>query len=154
MKNLIALCLYFVLSSALFAGDWYSFDSENVTISADKNIRSYHDIVAYYENRYDISLGIDEIIFTDSQDNNILMLEVDIITDMPSQELFSGPVHSSLLIVDIELNLLQPKLHRSEWNIYAIILKLNGVFLNKLPYDMTYNPVITRSMLYPMIYKD
>jgi hypothetical protein len=154
MKNFIVFCLCFVLPSALFGGDWYSFDSENVEISADKNIKSYHDIVAYFENRYDISLEINEIIFTDSQDNDILMLEVDIITDMPSQRIFGGPAHSSLLIVDIELNLLQPKLSRSEWNIYAIILKLNGVFLNKLPYDMTYNPVITRSMLYPLIYKD
>jgi hypothetical protein len=126
MKNFIAFCLYFVLTSALFGGDWYFFDSENVEISADKNIKSYLDIVAYFENRYDISLKINEMIFTDSQDNDILMLEVDIITDMPSQELFDGPVHSSLLIVDIELNLLQPKLSRSEWNIYAIILKLNG----------------------------
>jgi hypothetical protein len=154
MKNFFAFCLYFVLTSALFGGDWYSFDSENVAISADENIRSYHDIVEYYEGQYDISLEVEEIIFTDSQDNTILMLEVDIITDMPSQRIFGGPAHSSLLIENIELNLLQPKLHRSKWNIYAIILKLNGIFLNELPYDMTYNPVITRSMLYPLIYKD
>jgi hypothetical protein len=127
--------------------------TEIIRVTGNSSISTYHDAARLLEEVYGVKFDIHEIALLDINNNSIFLLDVNIITDKPYNEIFAGPAHRSLLIEEIRLNLLQPYLSWSEWSIDALVLKLNGIFTDSLGLDRTYTSLVTRSDLLDYLWR-
>lgn len=146
-----------LFSSFIFGLDKYSIEAgfdDNIKIINDKNIKNYNDIIKYLEKEhswYNINILTKEFNVMDNNKNNLRFLVVNIISNREHYEIFSGPVHRSLLIEEIMLNLLQPA--SNNYPIDILIISLNGIFLHEIDNDMQYSSVITKRDTMDCVYK-
>jgi hypothetical protein len=159
MKIIISIFFFALFVSNLMSLNKYSYDANdyfNIIIEEDNSSIYFMDIINYLENRYkqyNLKLETNEILFQDKNGNNHILLEVNIITNAHHGQIFNGPAHSSLIIDEIILNILQPGIVRDEYPIDAILLQLNGKFMDNIKNDMEYNFIVTIQDATDMVYE-
>ena len=126
-----------------------------ITLENDKNINSYQDIVKYFETKYKsqkLNIEISEIKIFDNTEE-LIILNINIILKIEEWEIFNGSHHTSPILEEIFVNLLQPEVSREEYNIFGIFVRLNGVFLDKIYYHLIYDTIITKNMYFDLFNK-
>jgi len=104
------------------------------------------------EEKFNIILEIHEIEFYDRDLNCKIILIVNIVSNISFNNFFSETNHRSFIAEETISNLLQPYLSRELWNINALFLKLNNVFIDEIESDWTYPSFITRNEALTWLY--
>jgi hypothetical protein len=154
MLKFIFINLFVIFAFNLYGLNIYTYNSDNsigFDIVENTNIVSYKDVINYLEKRYeyyDLNIIADEIKITDLKGNELMFLDVNILINLPIYEIYNGPAHSSIILDEILINLVQPgySIPAEYKNIYGLIVRLNGIFLNQIENDMIYETIITRKM--------
>jgi hypothetical protein len=153
MKVTVLINLLLVLSTTVLTGESIYRYKYSTTTELFEPVQSYEykgsgqpivrDIAAWIEDDFDVKIAFSFTTLTDSKKNSKSICTVDIHTRHPLSFYFAGPGHESLLILSTIANFLQPG--EASWFIYAIVLKIDGIFSDELNTDSVYYPIITRA---------